>query len=161
MWCTSALYNSPSNSLKCLNIFVLSCSYILEIKFWRNAKIALLPKSINLTSSETSSPISKSGSINFASANSISSLSSSEKPSATTTLFLHISKSPLSGLIIISKLSSEPNFRFKVALKTSSKIDINVTLSILLLSLNSENESINAIFSIAFILKIRFSLLLP
>ena len=67
---------------------------------------------------------------------------------ATTTLFLQISKSPLSGLIMISKLSSDPNLRFNAALKTSSKIDINVTLSILLLSLNSENESIKSIFSI-------------
>ena len=50
---------------------------------------------------------------------------------------------------MMSKFSSEPNLRFSAALKTSSKIDMSVTLSILFMSLNSENESINAIFSIA------------
>ena len=126
---------------------MLSCSCIFEIKFWRKAKIALLPKSINFTSSETSSPISKSDSIFLASVNVISSFSKSKSSSATTILLLHISISPLSGLIMISKLSSEPYFFFNAFLNTSSKIAISVTLSISLSSLNSENESINAIFS--------------
>ena len=73
------------------------------------------PKSINLTSSETSSPTSKSGSILRASVSDISSFGSSTSPSSTTIRFLHISKSPLSGLIIISKLSSEPNFLLRAA----------------------------------------------
>src|SRR5690606_13742794 len=66
----------------------------------------------------------------------------------TISLRLQISISPLSGLMMMSKLSSEPYFFFNAALKTSSKIAISVTLSMSLSSLNSENDSINAIFSI-------------
>ena len=49
-----------------------------------------------------------------------------------------------------AKLSSSPYFFFNAFLNTSSKIAINVTRSINLSSLNSEKESINAIFSITF-----------
>ena len=73
---------------------------------------------------------------------------SSTSPSFTTILFLQISRSPLSGLIIISKFSSVPNFLVKVFLNTSSRITINVTLSISFSSLNSEKDSNNDIFSI-------------
>ena len=111
--------------------------------------MALLPSWNNFTSSETSSPTSKSGSIFLASDNEISEFSSSTSPSSTTTRFLQISISPLSGLMIISKLSSEPYFFFKAFLNTSSKIAISVTLSMSLSSLNSENDSINAIFSMS------------
>src|SRR5690554_4469416 len=111
------------------------------------------PRSVNFTSSETSSPISKSGSIFRASLKEISSFGSSTSPSATTTRFLQISKSPLSGFTIISKLSSLPYFFFSAFLKTSSSIAISVTLSICLSSLNSEKESISAKFSISILLK--------
>ena len=110
--------------------------------------MALLPKSINLTSSETSSPTSKSGSIFLASDRAISRLSSSTLLSSTTILFLQISKSPLSGFIIMSKFSSSPYFLLNADLKTSSKIAIKVTLSINLSSLNSENDSISVRLSI-------------
>ena len=129
---------------------MLSCSCIFEIKFCLNAKIERRPSCISFTSSETSSPTSKSSSIFLASVNDISSLGSITSWSATTTLFLQISKSPLSGFTIISKLSSLPYFFFRAFLKTSSSIAIRVTLSICLSSLNSENESINAKFSISF-----------
>ena len=127
---------------------VLSCSWIRATRFWRSANTERLPKSASFTSSETSSPTSKSGSIFWASESSISSLGSSTSPFSTTMRLRHISKSPLSGLIIISKLSSVPYFFFKVLRNTSSRIDINVTRSINFSSLNSENDSIRARFSI-------------
>ena len=142
------MYNSPSSSLNCLKILVESCSWILATRFWRKVKIERRPRSTNFTSSETSSPTSKSGSIFWASLNSISWLGSSTSPSATTIRLRQISKSPLSGLMMMSKLSSEPNLRFKVLRKTSSKMTISVTRSMSFSSLNSENESINAKFSI-------------
>ncbi len=140
-------------------MIVLSCSWIFEIRFWRNAKMERRPRSISFTSSETSSPISKSGSIFRAALNEISSFGSSTSPSATTMRFLHISRSPLSGFTIISKLSSLPYFFFRAFLKTSSSIAISVTLSICLSSLNSEKDSISAKFSIS--IKMLSSLLLP
>ena len=110
------------------------------------------PKSESLTSSDTSSPTSKSGSIFRAAVSSISSFSSSTCPSSTTIRLRQISKSPLSGLIMMSKLSSVPNFRLSVLRNTSSKMAMRVTRSISLSSLNSENDSINARFSIVYYL---------
>src|SRR5699024_1323413 len=73
----------------------------------------------------------------------------STSPSSTTTRFLQISRSPLSGLIIISKFSSSPNFFLRALRKTSSKIAISVTRSISLSSLNSVKELINSRLSIS------------
>ena len=123
---------------------MLSYSCILEIKFWRSAKIARLPRSLILISSETSSPTSKSGSIFLATDSAISWLSLVTAPSSTTMRFLNICRSPLSGLIMMSKLSSEPYFFFRVLRKTSSKIAIRVSRLISLSSLNSEKDSINS-----------------
>ena len=127
---------------------VLSCSWIRAMRFCRRERIERRPKSESFTSSDTSSPTSKSGSIFRASVNSISSFSSSTSPSFTTMRLRQISKSPLSGLIMISKLSSVPNLRLSVLRNTSSSMAIRVTRSISLSSLNSENDSINARFSI-------------
>ena len=114
------------------------------MRFWRNAKIARRPKSLILISSETSSPTSKSGSILRAAERAICWLSLVTASSSTTTRLRKICRSPLSGLMMISKLSSEPYFFLRVLRKTSSKIAIKVSRLMSLSSLNSENDSINS-----------------
>ena len=67
--------------------------------------------------------------------------SSSTSPSLTISRLRQISKSPFSGLMMMSKFSSDPYFLMIMFRKTSSKIAINVSLSTFLNSLNSANDS--------------------
>jgi len=140
-WYTSPVIISPIFSLYFRKILFFSYSWILEIRFCRIDRISLRPKLGNLISSDNSSPTSKSGSILTASERGTSRISSSTLPSSTMILFLQISRSPLSMLTMISKLSADPNLFASMCLKTSSRMIIIVSLSMFLNSLNSEKVS--------------------
>ncbi len=140
-WYTSPVMISPTLSLYFLYTLSFSNSLIFDTRFCLMVSISLLPKSASFNSSENSSPTSKSGSTFTASDKAICEFSSSTAPSSTISRFLHISRSPLSMLTIMSKLSSEPYFFISICLNTSSRIRIMVSLSMFLNSLNSEKVS--------------------
>src|SRR3546814_65727 len=89
----------------------------------------------------------------FASANSISRASSSEKPSSMTFRVRHISISPLSTLRIISQFSSVPYFLRNMLFTTSCSTLSMYGRSIFFSSLKSLKESIRLILLIIYVIR--------
>ena len=108
IWYTSAVTTSPTRSRYFSYNASFSKSITRPAKFWRSANTFRRPNCSSLISSETSSPTSKSSSIFKASDNAICEFSSSTSPSGTISRLRQISKSPLSGLMMMSKFSSSP-----------------------------------------------------
>src|SRR5690606_32165589 len=122
------------------------------MRLWRfcfKERMLRRPKSGIFTSWLTSSPTSKSGSIFSASLRGICNPSSSTSPSGTISRFSQISRSPLSGLMMMSNLASSPYLRFTTPRNTSSRMPIMVTRSMFLMSLNSEKDSMRFMVLIA------------
>ena len=154
VWYISPVITSPTRSSYLLIITSFSKSLTLCISVCFAKITALLPKSSILISSATSSPISKSSSIFLASDRVILSKSQiSSELSSTISLNLIISRSPLSALITISKFSSNSNFFFIIALKTSCNILIIVGLSTFFCLANSVKVCISTLVSIIFFKK--------